>query len=345
MSSKQKLGQFYTTNYNYILQGMQIPKNKKVKILEPFAGKGDLFKVVNSSYTIEAYDIDPKTESIIKRDTLNEPPDYKGKFVLTNPPYLARNKSNNKSVFDKYGTNDLYKCFIEQLIADTPLGGIIIIPLNFWCSIRKSDIDLRRRFIGKFSIVRLNIFEEKVFSDTTYTVCCFQFINKEIKNVTSKIVFYPSGKKLNDSFNENNNYTIGGDIYKLEQDAKYTIDRVTKNTPLSLKEYVTNILVKCIDDNETTKISMSVVKDEERYIDNTGKLTSRSYATLLIRPSISIDKQKELVDKFNKFIEDYRDRYHSLFLSNYRESKVIARKRISFGLVYEIVNYLLKEVN
>lgn len=29
------------------------------------------------------------------------------KFVLTNPPYLARNKSIDKTVFDKYKTNDL----------------------------------------------------------------------------------------------------------------------------------------------------------------------------------------------------------------------------------------------
>ena len=43
----------------------------------------------------------------------------------------------------------------------------------------------------------------------------------------------------------------------------------------------------------------------------------------------------------NKFLNEYRDKYNSLFLSNYRESNTIARKRISFVLVYEICNYLL----
>ena len=52
-------------------------------------------------------------------------------------PYLARNKSKDKSLYDKYDVNDLYKCFIKNLIDDPPDGGIIIIPLNFMCSIRK----------------------------------------------------------------------------------------------------------------------------------------------------------------------------------------------------------------
>lgn len=36
-----------------------------------------------------------------------------------------------------------------------------------------------------------------------------------------------------------------------------------------------------------------------------------------------------------------REKYNSLFLTNYRESKKISRKRISFKLVYNICNYLL----
>ena len=48
-----------------------------------------------------------------------------------------------------------------------------------------------------------------------------------------------------------------------------------------------------------------------------------------------------LVEKFNIFLNTNRDKYNSLFLTNYRESNTIARKRISFGLVYNICNYLL----
>jgi len=36
---KQRLGQFYTTHYETILQGMAIPPNTNT-IIEPFVGKG-----------------------------------------------------------------------------------------------------------------------------------------------------------------------------------------------------------------------------------------------------------------------------------------------------------------
>ena len=98
MSTKQKLGQFYTTNYKYILQNLSIPKNIK-NIIEPFTGNADLLKFIDNidSYNIECYDIDPKTDKTIKRDTIKNPPDYNNKFVITNPPYLARNKSKDKT--------------------------------------------------------------------------------------------------------------------------------------------------------------------------------------------------------------------------------------------------------
>ena len=48
-----------------------------------------------------------------------------------------------------------------------------------------------------------------------------------------------------------------------------------------------------------------------------------------------------IIEKFNDFLEDHRKKYNSLFLTNYRESKDIARKRISFELVYSIVEYIL----
>ena len=89
--SKSQLGQFYTTNYEYILSNMEIPEGVKT-IIEPFVGNGDLLNFIKNKnkYNIEIYDIDPKYEATIKRDTLNDPPCYDNKFVLTNPPYLAR---------------------------------------------------------------------------------------------------------------------------------------------------------------------------------------------------------------------------------------------------------------
>lgn len=347
---KTTLGQFYTTNYKYIFQNMVLPSDVK-HIIEPFAGNGDLLSFIHNKewYTIECYDIEPKKDYIIQRDTLHNPPCLDDKFVITNPPYLARNKNKDKTLYDKYKCNDLYKCFMINLIHSECKGGIIIIPLNFICSIRKNDINLRKRFLEKFNIITLNIFEEKVFHDTSYTICCLQFRkrNSECYSTphtihTTKGYIYPFRKRIELSFTQENNYTIGGEIYKLEKSKYYTIGRATKLTKHS--ENITNIVLKCIDDHIERKIKLYMVKDHERYIDTTPNLSARSYATLVISPCIDIPTQCKLVDDFNEFIETYRKKYNSLFLNNYRESTTIARKRISFDLAFRICLHLLKYI-
>lgn len=333
MSLKKQKGQFYTTNYSYILQGLKIPDNVQT-IIEPFCGSGELLNFIKKDIILELYDIDPKHPNTIKQDTLLNPPNYNNKFVLTNPPYLAKNKSNDKKYFDEF--DDLYKVFINQLINSNPIGGILIIPLNFWCLIRKSDILLRKRFLEKFSIIRMNLFEEKVFEDTSYTTCSFLFENKN-QSQKIPIFIYPHDKQIVVSLKESNNYTIGGKMYNLPQDKNIKIERLTKLNQKSRN--ITNIKVICIDNNSRDKIRCEY--DIEKYIDDTENLSARTFATLVISPMLSIEKQKELVIKFNEFLNKKREKYNSLFLTNYRESKDIARKRISFSLVYEIINYLI----
>ena len=46
--NKKKLGQFYTTNYEYILSNMEIPDNVKT-IVEPFVGNGDLLNFIKKT--------------------------------------------------------------------------------------------------------------------------------------------------------------------------------------------------------------------------------------------------------------------------------------------------------
>ena len=334
-SIKQNLGQFYTTNYKYILTDLEVPKNIK-KIIEPFCGNGDLLNFVDKKkYKIECYDIDPKHKYIIKRDTIINPPNYLNSFIITNPPYLSRNKSANKELFDKNDVNDLYKCHIKNLLTNNPIGGIIIIPLNFFCSIRNMDIELRKKFLNTYIIKKLNIFEEKVFDDTTYTVCSFQYEYKPNSNQSIPITIYPSKKNLNFILNDDNNYTIGGEIYNITNNENYKIGRL-----LEKEESNTNLLLKTIDDNENSKIKLEFVSDDKIYY---GKISSRTYATLTITPQISIDIQKKIAIDFNNYLDDKREKYNSLFLTNYRESKKIARKRISFDLAYKIVGMLLQK--
>lgn len=344
---KKSYGQFYTTNHAHILQGLSVPE-EELKLIEPFVGYGHLLANVGTQHrTVETYDIDPKDDTTTKRDTLRNPPDYKGKFVITNPPYLARNKNASKELYDLYKCNDLYKIFIIQLIRSEASGGIVIIPLNFVSSIRKADVELRRHFVQKYRIQRLNIFEERVFDDTGYAVCSLQFKLRG-KNDNSSVSFsfpahiFPSEKVLEIALCKDNNYTVGGELYCLtKSNAETTVDRATKNTQDT--QHITNILLKCMDDTNAQQLGFRLVSNAERdaHIDNTKNLTQRSYATLVIKPPLALEEQRELVERANAFLDKQREKYNSLFLTHYRESTSIARKRISFGLAFDVIRHLV----
>ncbi len=339
---KKQLGQFYTTNYTYVLADIKIPKEAK-KIIEPFAGTGELIKFAQTddkNRIVEAYDIEPKLSEIKKRDTLKNPPKYSGCFVITNPPYLARNKSDDKTIFDKYGANDLFKCFLEQLIIDPPMGGILILPINFWCSIRKYDIGLRKRFLGKFGIVKMNIFETKTFEDTACAICSFSFDSKVKGSNLIKAKIFPTENYIKFRLKSSNNFMIGGGIYKLSQNRNIYVDRLTSNNMVSDSEFITNINVKCIDGGEDDRIRMYIVDPKNRYIDDTPNSSARTTATLVVSPKLDISDQVWLVEQFNRRFEARRKKYNSLFLASYRNGN---RKRISFNLVYSAVNNLLNQ--
>jgi len=391
MSLKKQLAQFFTTNHDYILSNFKeefksnttiLRAVENLDIVEPFAGSGELLKWLDkidnfniSDHFVELFDKDIQNEvyknyNVVLRDTLMNPPDYKDKLVITNPPYLALNKSSKlsnyadiKQICDKYKQDDLYKCFIKSLIIDKPAVGIIIIPLNFLSSIRKNDIDLRLEFFSNFYIKNINIFNEQVFQDTKYSVCAIQFYSLEkyiecevfknsiiriYKNKVKEFEFNYNFKDCN-LFNKNNYCLIGGEIYNtniFNISKDIYINRLTKNN--IDEDGITRILVKCIDDNSNRIISMKYIEESlennEIYIDNTENLSARSFMTLIIRNQnipLTEFQQKELVILFNNFLNNHRKKYYSLFLTNYRESSDIARKRISFNLVYNITNHII----
>src|SRR5690606_35171279 len=129
---------------------------------------------------------------------------------------------SNSDAYCLHSVNDLYKAALKTLfltkeyqeniskceisfkndILTYPIttvnGGIIIIPLNFWCEEQQS---LRTWFLDKFKILKVKIFEEQVFEDTTYTCCAFLFIRKDLFNINDNyqdVIFeFWRGSKFN----------------------------------------------------------------------------------------------------------------------------------------------------
>lgn len=352
MSNKKNKGQFYTTNCSYILEGFQeLLPNNITHIIEPFAGKGDLISWIRSVYddtydiNIEAYDIEPKSDNIITRDTLQYPPDYTNKFVITNPPYLARNKNIKKELYDLYDTNDLYKCFIKSIVNCPCIGGIIIIPAGFFFSPRKIDIECRNAFMEIYKIIRIKYFEETVFDDTTTTIVAILFIKSDVKIIEQNVEWYmrPSGDIKTFAMKAQHNWIIGGEIYNLPISNILKIRRYITGQTTKDKEQITYMTLNALDSG--SQIGRISLEYKDGYI-YPAKDCSRTFATICISGrTLSEEEQKKVCKRFNEYIESVRKNTYSLFLPQYRESKEYARKRIPFELAYQIINYMITNLD
>jgi len=330
MELKKSLGQFYTTNSEYILQGLELPNN--IQVVEPFVGQGDLINWVEKNVlfeSIETYDLDPKIKCDKIIDTIKFPPTYEKKYVITNPPYLAKNKNHNKELYEKYEVDDLYKAFIITLIEGKCEGGIMIIPLNFFSS---ENSETRLKFLSKYKIERVNVFEEQVFNDTSYTICAFNFFKTEnIKEQDIKFVIHPSKKEITFKLLEIYGFRIGGDI--LSCNNQYKLGRL-----LLGQEPTTNITLYSVDSGTQEGRIRLVIHDEPYF----GKQTDRVFCTITC-PHV-LKNQNEICEKFNSKLEELRVEYNSLFLSNYREStKHYSRKRISFKQAFCLMGQIIYE--
>lgn len=343
---KKEKGQFYTTNYEYILDGFDIPHDDSIcAIVEPFTGKGDLVKWITTKenrYPLELYDIDPKYTGTTTRDTLDDPPSYNNKFIITNPPYLARNKTTSKDIFDKYKTNDLYKCFIYS-ICNQPncKGGIIIIPSGFFLSSRPVDIKCRDLFMSKFRINQVKYFEESVFDDTPTTIVVISFTknDKPLVEQTVKWIRMPHNNTAMFVMKKHLKWIIGGEIYDLPKCTDIKISRYVSGKILDTDEQQTNITLCALDGGTMANRIRLYYKEGYVYL---AKDCSRTYATLILNGKVlTTNQQKKLCSLFNSFIEDKRKTTWSLFLPQFRESKEYARKRIPFTLAYKIIQYII----
>ena len=340
-SEKAELGQFYTRAYDRILDGFGIPP-AGTKIIEPFAGAGHLVAWARGKGhrdIIEAYDIAPAAPvvdglRILQRDTLRNPPVYQGRWILTNPPYLAKNKTKSYAeLFARHGTNDLYKVFLSTVIGSGALGGLLILPLNFWCSVRAGDTDLRRRFLEGFVVDRVHVFEERVFEDTGYTVCAFSFTQRPEDDRGKPhppimMRCFPTGRGIEWIPNDQNAYRIGGELWGLEIGA-YRVGRLREAGRPS-----TRLNLYAIDGGRSDSMIRLTFGEPPIF----GKDTDRARATITIEPIVSEARQQWLVGAFQARINELRDRYNSLFLVQYREG---TRKRIPFDLAYRLIANLL----
>jgi hypothetical protein len=161
----------------------------------PFASL-QLIDWLGPGYINMAYASEPRTSHIFNRDCLANPPKYSGAYILSYPPWNRKNDSDDKSLFDKYNTDNLYKCFIKTLLADPPLGGTIVVPFSVFSGTRDSEIKRRTKFLQIYAIKQLHIYNETLINGFIPMVLTFIRRNEHPSRLAGLYpVFYPSLKK------------------------------------------------------------------------------------------------------------------------------------------------------
>jgi hypothetical protein len=367
MENKKQLGQFFTTNSDHILSGMEKCIKEK-NVTDPFAGGGDLLLWAGKqgAKSTKGFDIDKKFingNNVFLNDSLLCPKSYE--FILTNPPYLNVNKAD-KATKEKYfnnGCEDLYQMSLTAIMDSEE--GIVIVPINFLSA--ENSEKIRGKFFSKFEIVEMNYFKNQVFSDTTYNVIVFYYRKKKDTSKDSfkiKTRIYPDKKIIFIKLEKKYGWMTGGSfinciknqknelkIYRLQEKnltkgrhelrAAYNhikeqkIFFVSDEKRKLIKDNI--ILLKAIDSgSEKGKIALEDIRNYglEGLV---SKLTSRHMVQLIFGKKITINEQKKIIELFNRELEKQRKGYHSLFLTNYRDKD---RKRISFKFTYKLINYL-----
>lgn len=327
MNNKKELGQFYSTNFELIEKHSHWIKQNDF-LIDPFAGQKDLLNFFKNQHI--AYDLEPQMKDIIKNDSLLNPPDFNEKFLITNPPFLNINKTKNKSIFNLYKTDDLYKASLLSFIGKVEKG-IIILPSAFWFNERSQKI--REDFLSVYEVPYVSVFNKTMFEDTTYTVCSFYF--QKITNKIDKTTFEFFGKNngiIDLYFSKENNYSILQDIEKTlnKYKKKVKITRYTDSTAIK----PTNIFLNCIDTTEKIKAEI-----KEPFC---GIKTDRAFLTFVLEnETLTEEEEKIFVENFNTKLNFLRDVYMDSFLSNYRND---GRKRISFQFAYKLFEDILTQI-
>lgn len=322
----------YTTRSEEICSNLLKYIPSDAKLVEPFVGEGDL-KNLFPSHSWELYDIDESIDGAIHQDTLAEPPIYKGKWVITNPPYLAKNKALDKNLFNKYGLDDLYKIAIKTILDSE--GGILIIPTNFFTDERTYGI--RTEFMEQFLVEEINIYTAPVFETTTYSVSAFVFrrAKEKVQEQNLKVNIFPDDKKASFLVKKDYGFRLAGDFFFEIERTPAVFSRLLKDRKIPEGKYLTNIKLYALD-TRTDRIRLSY-EDEHYY----GVSTDRVYATLISEKKLTEEQQKELIHRFNKELNAKRDEYFNLILTNYRDYN---RKRVGFEFVYKLCSKILPEI-
>lgn len=292
----------------------------ELTFLEPFAGSNNIIKLIEDlnltkpkswkCFDISNVEINNAPDYLIEiQDTIkNFPKDFK--VVITNPPYLAKNKATLlKSTNFDYNFDDLYLKSLDLMLQNVDFIAAII-PESFITSNRYQD--------RLYCIISL---EMKMFDDTEVPVCLALF-NKD---------------ETEDFFIVKNNINVG--YYK--ELKKYLIE-YNSNVKWKFNDNNGNIGLYTVDN--TNKESIRFVKGEE--IKNEIKQSSRAITRISGYSFKNEEERENFIFKLNEILKEYRDKTNDVFLTSFKglRKDLKYRRRLDYKTAKDILNKAYLEI-
>ena len=339
VESKRELGQYFTKDEVWLRPHIKehiISLMEKYKLcVDPFAGDGHLLNIAKVfGYETVGHDIDAdickKNGWGVPNDSLMNVIRHKDAFVLTNPPYLAKNsakrmKSEMVSYFqpgaipgieiEMLGVlDDLFKFAIEKVL-QTYSESIWIVPES---GIQDLD-DLNHWMKDLHSVT---ILEQNPFDDTEHPVCVMIFSRSNPKQEIWKndelLGKYVDIKSVHDKFSKGS----------------------SRSTPMKFNSAGGSLGFRAVDGTrEDGSMRIKFCRGEELgYPRENIKVSSRHLTYIEIE--LEGHTLDATIDEANRTIDEYREATHDVFLTAFMGNTKTGerRRRLDYKLARRIFN-------
>ena len=283
-------------DYDVFFKGFTKPP-KGCIVIDPFAEDESTSKWLDKKNILIAYSAKESHPLGLRVDALKDPPKYGGTYVVTTPPWTKKGESADNTLFERYGTDNLYKCFIRTLLKSPAQGGSILVPLTFLVGVRDSEKKRRQDFFTLYKPLRINVFQTPW--QNKLSVALNFIARNSAKDEFWPTYFYPSYSE---------SLLIPTDNYKClsGQDPYETGYRVKPEKRIQIwsgppRKDIDTVLFIRIRTHDTVTQRVGLTEEEG--------------APLVVRGFLSKKTQQRLMRDFNEWLYNWRSQTNSLFMS------------------------------
>jgi hypothetical protein len=256
------------------------------------------------NFNFVAYDINPASSEVEKKDTIQDFP-RNHKLTITNPPYLAKNSAQRKKItFPTTKYDDLYKLCLELMLKNCAYVGAII-PASFI----NADLFLDR-------LHSYTLLSSQMFTDTENPVCLALFSPQK----SNSIHLY-----------ENEKYV--GELYSMKKKVEQILTSNRSSLNITFNNKQGNLGLRAIDGTRFPTISFIEAKQVPT---KKIKVSSRHLTRIHVPQEINLNLLNKKLNQLRKITNDF-------FLTPFRGLRKDGkfRRRLDFQLAREIIKSCL----